>query len=157
VIKTTLNYKDFWLRRTEKRKIDLLRWKYSWKCPQPVAADPDRAREKFIAELEKNSVILEKVFGDLYQKLEDVKRKLENREKRAFPDYLWAQAVYLHVAAYRDLGPEVLNGLYALWLGKVASHILDTLDIGDKEAEERVEEYARAFEEERGLLEEVLS
>jgi len=156
VIKTTLEYKDSWSRIVKKKEVGFLRWKYTWKCPQQVVVDVDKACDRFIMEIEKCSTMLERVLGDMFSDLVGVKGSIRARELRAFPDELWARAVYLHMAAYRKFGREVLEGLYALWLGKVASHILDTLTVDDHRAEKRVEEYVQAFEKERSFLEEIL-
>lgn len=156
VIRTTLEYRGSWSRIVGEREIGFLEWKHAWRCPQQVVVDVDKACDRFIIEVEKYSIILKKVLGDMFSELTEVKENIRARELGAFPDKLWARAVYLHIVAYNKFGREVLEGLYALWLGKVASHILDTLTIDDREAENRVEEYAQAFEKEKSFLEEIL-
>ncbi len=73
-------------------------------------------------------------------------------EQFRMPDTLWARIVYDFALAYRMRRvsrTHVLGALTPLYLGWVASHVQEVAAVTAQEAERRVDQLARAFEEQK--------
>lgn len=73
-------------------------------------------------------------------------------EQFRMPDALWARIVYDFALAYRMRRvsrTHVLGALTPLYLGWVASHVQEVAAMTAQEAERRVDQLARAFEEQK--------
>lgn len=133
--------------------VDLLQQFETMKCTQPIRVDIDSNIEKFLDEYQKNRPLLEKIIGKTAV-IEEVANRLRRREERAFPDRLWARLVVEHVIKYKKHGQDAVESLYVLWLGKVASYLIDTASLSEGEAEKKVAEISDAFRDYRYMLEE---
>ncbi|HEX3940081.1 MAG TPA: hypothetical protein VHX11_01200 [Acidobacteriaceae bacterium] len=76
-------------------------------------------------------------------------------EQFRMPDELWVRIIYDFALAYRlrTLSrSHLLGALTPLYLGWVASHVMEVSKMRDKEAEQRVERLARAYEDGKPYL-----
>ena len=65
------------------------------------------------------------------------------------PDGLWTRIIFDFARAHRDLRTErshLLRSLTPLYLGRVASFVLETREMGSAEVEDRIEDLCRGFE-----------
>lgn len=72
-----------------------------------------------------------------------------------FPASLWTRVVYDYALAYhkKKLSREhLLKSLTPLYLGKTASFVLETANVGQKEAEAKIEKLCREFENNKRYL-----
>jgi len=134
--------------------VDRLSPGETWRCPQLVRVDVEGGIRSFLEAYRAYRGEIARVMGGYA--LDRVASALARREAGAYPDRLWAETVYRHVAAYRREGRRVLELLHVAWLGKVSSYVIDTLEAGEGEAERRVESIVEAYRAELGLLEELL-
>lgn len=76
-------------------------------------------------------------------------------ERFAFPADLWVPVVYdFAVGFHRDDldAVEVVEALVPLYFGRVAAYVVETRDLGVRQAELVIESQARAFEDGKGYL-----
>ena len=140
--------------RGRRAAVDRLSPGETWRCPQLVRVDVDTNIARFLSEYQKARDTLVEIMGR--DALAPVAEALRERRRGAYPDGLWAETVYRHVAAFASQGEAVLGSFYAAWLGKVSSYILDTLETDEAGAEQVVEGIAAAFADNISLLEELL-
>ena len=100
-----------------------------------------------------------RMFRHIYNKVLDPEllRNIEiSRSKKEdyfeFPNEYWAKCVYSFAAAFKketELQEKdvLLEALRILWIGKLASFIIETIEFDAKEAEEQIEKEANVFEE----------
>ncbi len=138
---------------SEPLQVDLLMQCETWKCPQPVRVDIDDNVKRFLDEYQRHKLLLEKIIGETAV-IKKVVDKLRKGEENAFPDDLWARLVLEHAIKYKQHGMEAVESLYVLWLGKVASYLIDTANLSNEEAEKKVAQIAEAFRRYRHILDE---
>jgi hypothetical protein len=64
----------------------------------------------------------------------------------------WAKISFHFARAFFDQGEGVLEGYRALWMGRVARFVQETIDMGEEEAEAKINREAEAFYHERRYL-----
>jgi glucosylglycerate synthase len=72
-----------------------------------------------------------------------------------FPDELWVRVIYdFALASHREVMTKehLLKSFTTLYLGRVASFILETKDSGHREVEEKIEGLCKIFEKEKSYL-----
>jgi glucosylglycerate synthase len=77
------------------------------------------------------------------------------REDFRFPDSEWVRIVYQFALAYhrKGMSPEhLIKSLTPLYIGKVASFIIETWESGAEEVEKRLEDLCLAYEREKSFL-----
>lgn len=85
--------------------------------------------------------------------LDDVSRK--PKESFFFPDDIWVQIIYeSFVACHRKLmrKKHIIKALTPLYLGKVASFVIETWESSAEEVEKRLENLSLSFEKGKGYL-----
>ena len=83
------------------------------------------------------------------------KAKWLQEEEFVIPDNVWAMIIYCFaIAAHKNLlnREHLLKSLTPLYLGKVASFVIQTLKSGGQEVEENIEGLCISFEKEKGYL-----
>lgn len=115
---------------------------------EPVAVNVDRMIEKFRLGVEELVPIWREF---LSQDVMDLLQELARSPKSGFgfQDELWAKALYEFALKYhrKDLNREILlKSLTPLYIGKVASFVIETADSGVSEVEKRIDGIRRAFE-----------
>jgi hypothetical protein len=74
-----------------------------------------------------------------------------------FPDPLWVKVIYDYALAYRRRAlnrEQLLRSLVPLYLGRTASFVLKTMDVGADEVEESIRTLADEFVREKDYLRE---
>lgn len=84
-------------------------------------------------------------------------RELCGRDKKNFhlPDEVWAEIVYcFSVAFHKQLinKEHLLKSITPLYLGRTASFVIETADVGMEQVEDRIERLCAVFEAKKGLL-----
>jgi glycosyltransferase involved in cell wall biosynthesis len=77
------------------------------------------------------------------------------KEEFVIPDNVWARIIYCFaIAAHKNLlnREHLLKSLTPLYLGKVASFVIQTLGSGGQEVEEKIESLCISFEKEKDFL-----
>lgn len=119
---------------------------------EPVNVNLDKMKNMFrlgVSELEE--VLKEIVSPESFTGLGEVSRA----EPFIFSDALWARVMYDYALAYHRKVMSVdhiLKTLTPLYLGKVASLVIDMADSSASEVEERLERICAAFEEQKPYL-----
>jgi glycosyltransferase involved in cell wall biosynthesis len=121
---------------------------------EPVAVNLDRMINKFglgVREL----IDIWKLFipRDIVRFLERL--KMVQTDKFRIPDDLWAEIIYsFAVASHRKLlnKEHLLKSLTPLYLGRVASFVLETRESDAPEVEEKIEQLSAGFEDKKDFL-----
>src|SRR4030042_3029748 len=77
------------------------------------------------------------------------------KEELIIPDNVWARIIYCFaIAAHKNLlnREHLLQSLTPLYLGKVASFVIQTLESSGQEVEEKIESLCISFEKEKDFL-----
>ncbi len=83
------------------------------------------------------------------------KAKWLQKEEFVIPDNTWARIIYCFaIAAHKNLlnREHLLKSLTPLYLGKVASFVIKTLESSGQEVEEKIESLCISFEKEKEIL-----
>jgi glycosyltransferase involved in cell wall biosynthesis len=79
-----------------------------------------------------------------------------NEEAFAFPAEVWAKTVYSFAAGFRQWPcpqtESLLDALRILWIGKIAAFVSETWELNTLEAESKIEEQLKTFEENKPYL-----
>ena len=122
-------------------------------CAQPIRVDIDSGVNKFKAALRSVEEVARRVLKEDFCLVENALDKACRKERNAFPSDAWSRVVYRHLAFYAsNRREEVLESLYACWLGRIVSFVVDTLELSDEEVEREVLRGAEAFEGEKSFL-----
>jgi len=79
----------------------------------------------------------------------------QSRDEFSLPDTLWVETIYSFAIAYlkRTMNPEqLIKSLTPLYLGKVASFVIETWDSTAEQVEQRLEDLCRAYEKGKSIL-----
>ncbi len=121
---------------------------------EPIKVNLDGMIEKFRLGVKELSVMYESFLpGELMWFLATVGEK--PKEKFSIPDNVWVEIVYnFAIACHRKLmsREHIIKSLTPLYLGKVASFVIETWDSTAAEVEQRLEELCIAFEEGKPYL-----
>jgi glycosyltransferase involved in cell wall biosynthesis len=121
---------------------------------EPVFINLDRMIERFKLGVADLMDIWKSFFpGEIVNSLRNLKRL--QRKDFSIPDDLWARIIYsFAVASQRKLfkSEHLLKSLTPLYLGKVASFVLEIWESTSFEVEERIEQLCEAFENEKKYL-----
>ncbi|NOZ25281.1 MAG: glycosyltransferase [Nitrospirae bacterium] len=121
---------------------------------EPIKVNLEGMIEKFRLGVKELSVMYESFLpGELMWFLATVGEK--PKEKFSIPDNVWVEIVYnFAVACHRKLmsREHIIKSLTPLYLGKVASFVIETWESTASEVEQRLEELCIAFEKEKPYL-----
>ncbi|HEC98464.1 MAG TPA: glycosyltransferase [Nitrospirae bacterium] len=121
---------------------------------EPIKVNLDAMIEKFRLGVKELSVMYESFLpGELMWFLATVGEK--PKEKFSIPDNIWVEIVYnFAIACHRKLmsREHIIKSLTPLYLGKVASFVIETWESTATEVEQRLEELCTAFEEGKPYL-----
>lgn len=145
-------YEDVWKNEYVYRKVRRVKAKYHGQKPTPIMVDigkVDKIFKQGYKDFEK--LIAASIADDVFKEL----KKVYKEEPVYIPPDLWAKIVYNMASAYKknsEKRVQLLDVLRILWLGRFASYVKDTKDMGTKEAEKEIEKQAEIFEQERDYL-----
>jgi len=121
---------------------------------EPIKVNLDAMIEKFRLGVKELSVMYESFLpGELMWFLATVGEK--PKEKFSIPDNVWVEIVYnFALACHRKLmsREHIIKSLTPLYLGKVASFVIETWESTAAEVEQRLEELCIAFEKGKPYL-----
>ncbi|GMT46734.1 MAG: glycosyl transferase [bacterium] len=121
---------------------------------EPIKVNLDAMIEKFRLGVKELSVMYESFLpGELMWFLATVGEK--PKEKFSIPDNVWVEIVYnFAIACHRKLmsREHIIKSLTPLYLGKVASFVIETWESTAAEVEQRLEELCIAFEKGKPYL-----
>lgn len=121
---------------------------------EPINVNLDRMLERFKLGVSELSTMYDSILpGELMWFLGTMAEKPASEFK--FPDHVWAEIIYsFAVASHKRLmsPSHIVKSLTPLYLGKVASFVIETWDSSADEVEERLEQMCLAFEERKPYL-----
>jgi hypothetical protein len=121
---------------------------------EPVSVNLDRMIEKFrLGVKELIGIWKEFIPQDVADFLQEADRL--PRKKFYIPDVIWVKTIYAFaIAAHKRLlnKEHLLKSLTPLYLGKVASFVLETQKSNASEVEEKIEKLCMSFENEKKYL-----
>jgi glucosylglycerate synthase len=121
---------------------------------EPIHVNVDRMLSAFFLGLDAFLPIWEKILSK--ESLVEL-RLLQGKSKSDFhlPDELWTKLIYDYtLASHRKImtWDHLLKSLTPVYLGRLASFILETRDVSDHAAEERIEQLCEVFEQRKPYL-----
>lgn len=143
-------YEDAWRKIQGSKPVEVIEGKVHKVTPEEVQVDFRKLVQEYTASFQMFRHTYEKVLDPkLLRSLEVLRVKNERHFK--FPTEFWAKCVYSFAAAFKKETNfkeqnNLLEALRILWMGKVASFILETIEFDAREAEEEILEEARVFE-----------
>jgi glycosyltransferase involved in cell wall biosynthesis len=121
---------------------------------EPIHVNLDGMIEKFKLGVQELSVLYESIVpGKLIQLLRNATK--ESKDSFALPDEAWVRIIYhFALACHQKAMSEehILKSLTPLYLGKVASFVIETWESTAEEVEQRLEELCIAYEREKSYL-----
>ena len=143
-------YEDAWRNVQGSKLVEVTEGEVHATAPEEIQVDFKKLFQGYTAGFQ--------MFRDTYEKvlspelLRDLKGlRVKNEDDFRFPTEYWAKCVYSFATAFKKK-PNVkernnlLEALRILWMGKVASFILESIKFDEREAEEKIEEEADVFE-----------
>jgi len=122
--------------------------------PTPVAASATRMAEQFRTSYAQLSALQSTLSKDLRHQLDSL--AASDAEELVIPTAIWCKTVYEVAAKFKisnDAAREsLLEGLRAVWIGRVASFVSETAHMSNEEAETVVENDATHFERTKNEL-----
>ena len=118
-----------------------------WRFVQPLEVDIESNVSKLKNVFKERKSLIDKylpckIREEVYSSIESVTVK----KKPVLSPEIWAKCVYYHLAAINEQNHDsVTSSLHVLWLARVLSFILGTLDLDNEEAEKRIRKDAEAF------------
>jgi glycosyltransferase involved in cell wall biosynthesis len=121
---------------------------------EPVKVNLDRMLEKFRLGVSELSPIWEQVLsGDIINHLRIIAKS--PTDEFNLPIEIWADIVYSFALAYHHKvmnSGHLLKSLTSLYLGRVASFVLETTDSSGEDVEARIEDMCLIFENKKKIL-----
>jgi len=147
-------YEGFWKRIKGSTPVTLRKNQVERIQPQPVCVSLDRLIEEFRTAYSKSNGFRSMLSPILKCEL-DVRASAAPEELTIPPD-VWAKTVYEVSAKFKRSDEMVRNvlleGLRAVWTGRVATFVKETASMTNEEAERKVEEDAAHFEQMKSEL-----
>ena len=139
-------HRDRW--RIEK-ELEPVLYKASnvWRFVQPLEVDIESNISKLKNVFKERKSLIDKylpskIREEVYSLIESVTVK----KKPVLSPDIWAKCVYYHLAAINEQNHDsVTSSLHVLWLARVLSFILGTLDLDHEKAEKQIRKDAEAF------------
>jgi glycosyltransferase involved in cell wall biosynthesis len=143
-------YEDAWRNVQGSKLVEVTEEEVHATAPEEIQVDFKKLFQGYTAGFQ--------MFRDTYEKvlspelLRDLKGlRVKNEDDFRFPTECWAKCMYSFATAFKKKSNvkernNLLEALRFLWMGKVASFILESSKFDEREAEEKIEEEADVFE-----------
>ncbi len=146
-------YSDVWMKTTNSESVLTCGFQYAVGL-EPVSVNLERMIDKFrlgVTELIKiwKGFLPEEIMHFLQ------KAKWLQKQEFTIPDDIWARIIYsFAIAAHKKLlnREHLLKSLTPLYLGKIASFVIETLESSGQVVEEKIENLCMSFEREKDFL-----
>jgi glycosyltransferase involved in cell wall biosynthesis len=148
---TTIDhYQNAWRKIRGNADVEIIGNKRYTGTPEEIQVDLQGLVTTYADGFHENEQIYRKILtSDLFA---EARRSMKRtRPEVSFSSETWAKIVFLFAARFREeetpLRERLLDALRILWIGKLATYVRETLELDAAEAEKRVDEEARVFEE----------
>lgn len=144
-------YEDAWHSIQGSKPVEVIEGEVQMIAPEEVQVDFKKLFQGYTTGFQMFRHTYKKVLGPkLLSNLEVL--RVKNESYFRLPTEYWAKCVYSFAAAFKKETNvkernNLLEAFRILWMGKVASFILETIEFDAREAEEKIEEEADVFEE----------
>ncbi len=144
-------YEDTWRNIKGSKPVEVIKEYVPTITPEAIKVNPKEMLQEYTSGFQRFRHTYERVLSsELLRDLKDLPIKKE--EYFEFPSEYWAECVYSFAASFKrepnvKERSKLLEALRILWLGRVASFILETVDFNASEAEIEIEKQAEVFEE----------
>ncbi len=144
-------YEDAWHSIQGSKPVEVIEGEVQMIAPEEVQVDFKKLFQGYTTGFQMFRHTYKKVLGPkLLSNLEVL--RVKNESYFRLPTEYWAKCVYSFATAFKKETNvkernNLLEALRILWIGKVASFILETIEFDAREAEEKIEEEADVFEE----------
>ncbi len=146
-------YEDVWKDVKGSKNIPTFGFVYSVGL-EPIHVNLDGMIEKFSLAMKELSGLYQSILpGELMWFLSSLPQS--SKKEFHFPDNVWAEIIYnFAIACHKKIMNEehIIKSLTPLYLGKVASFVIETWDSSAEEVEKRLEDLCLAFENEKPYL-----
>jgi glycosyltransferase involved in cell wall biosynthesis len=144
-------YENAWCNVQGSKSVETIEGQVYMVAPEEIQVDSKKLLQEYRAGFQMFRYIYKKVLDpELLRNIKISRIKKEGHFE--FPNEYWAKCVYSFAAAFKketklQEKDTLLEALRILWIGKLASFILETIEFDAKEAEDHIEEEANVFEE----------
>jgi len=144
-------YEDAWHSIQGSKPVEVIEGEVQMIAPEEVQVDFKKLFQGYTTGFQMFRHTYKKVLGPkLLSNLEVL--RVKNESYFRLPTEYWAKCVYSFATAFKKETNvkernNLLEALRILWIGKVASFILETIEFDARETEEKIEEEADVFEE----------
>lgn len=146
-------YSDVWTKIKKSESTSTFGFKYAVGL-EPVSVNIDRMIDKFrLGGKELMGIWKEFLPGDIINFLQKVGSL--SKEEFHIPDEMWVEIIYsFAIAAHKKLlnKEHLLKSLTPLYLGKIASFVIETWESSASEVEEKIERLCMCFENKKEFL-----
>lgn len=140
-------YPDIWRNCKKSDAVPTFGFEYAVGL-EPINVNIERMLENFRLGVKELSTLYESFLpGEIMWFLSDAAEK--SKEKFSLPDDVWVEIIYRFALAYRERlmrQAHIIKSLTPLYLGKVASFVLETWDSQAEDVEKRLDDLCSAFE-----------
>ncbi len=147
---TMEHYQNAWRKIRGNADVEIIGNKRCAGSPEEIQIDLQSLVRTYEGGFRENEQIYRKILSrDL---IAGVRTSIKmTHSETSFSSETWAKIVFLFAAAFRKekapLRERLLDALRILWIGKLATYVGETSGLDAAEAEKRVDEEARVFEE----------
>jgi len=144
-------YENAWCKVRGSETVEAVEGEVHMVAPEEIKVDLNKLLQEYKNGFPMFRRTYEKVLDpELLRNIERLYGEKEGHLK--FPAEYWAKCVYSFAAAFKKgtnlrEGDNLLEALRILWMSKVASFIIETIELDSKEAEEQILKEADVFEE----------
>ena len=144
-------YENAWCNVQGSKPVETIEGEVHMVAPEEIQVDSEKLLQGYRTGFQMFRHTYKKVLDpELLRNIEISRIKKEDCFE--FPNEYWAKCVYSFAAAFKretklQEKDTLLEALRILWVGKLASFILETIEFDAKKAEEHIEKEAGVFEE----------
>jgi glycosyltransferase involved in cell wall biosynthesis len=148
-------YEKVWKEIHGSHNVEIVGQESRTGTPEPIELDLQNLTKMYKSGFKNNRKIYQTVLTrDLFKKIEKLKET--NTAEAPFSPETWAKTVFSFVASFKNekqfTRENLLEALRILWIGKVAVFLKETLEVDTFEAEKKIEEEVKAFENMKPFL-----
>ncbi|MBC7131331.1 glycosyltransferase, partial [Candidatus Bathyarchaeota archaeon] len=123
--------------------------------PEPIMVDPRSLLRRYKRSVNHYVDVYRKILPNDMLQIITALSKAEAKNF-VFPAEAWAKIVFLFASAFKNWGDDgreaLLDALRVLWIGKVGSFVLESLELDDLEAEKLINQEMKVFVELRKVF-----
>jgi glycosyltransferase involved in cell wall biosynthesis len=143
-------YRDVWKTIRDHSDVEIIDKQKYFSSPEDIQVNLQNLKRTYTNGFNENERVYRKILShDLFNAAEELKRN--DDAEIHFSAETWAKIVFSFLAGFtgeeQNKRERLLDALRILWIGKVASFVEETLEMATTEAEKKIEDEVRTFQE----------